>query len=434
MASPIIGRRAFLPARLIAVGDELLAGRTTDTNSGLVARALLERGIRVERIWIVPDRAEAIAEALAATASGDLVILTGGLGSTPDDLTREAVASWAGVPLREHPEARRLLERLAVERGLRWPGLLERQTMVPQGLAPVPNPAGSAPGLVGSLRGRALVLLPGVPSEARALLPGALARLAAAGLLPEPQPGLLLRTTGIAETALATLCGPVLAAHPGLQWSWNLARWGVDLNVLLPPEAADPEPLLAAGAELRERLGRAIWADRPVELPEVVLGLAAAAGVTLAAAESCTGGLVGARLTEPAGASAVFRGGIVAYADEIKQSALEVPAALLREHGAVSGPVAEAMAAGCRRRLGADLAVAVTGIAGPSGGSEAKPVGTTWLALAGPGWTLARGLRFPGQRARNRQLAAAAALDLLRRRLEAPAAPVALPTDSWALP
>ncbi len=431
-------------ARLIAVGDELMSGRTADTDGALVARALGERGVRVERIAVVPDLAEAVGEALSATRPGDLVVLIGGLGSTPDDLTREAVAAWAAVPLREHPESRRRLQGLAAARGFAYGDSLARQALAPAGLEPVTNPVGSAPALVGRLRERALALLPGVPAELRALLPAVLARLAAAGALPSPLPGVLLRTAQMAENALVGLCRPVREAFPGLEWSWTLVRWGVDVTVrargpvpagagaaaATAGRAGTPE-LAAVAARLRQRLGRSVWAEAPVELPQVVLDLAAARGLSLAVAESCTAGLLGARLTEPPGASAAFRGGVLAYADDVKRDLLDVPAALLAEHGAVSRAVAEAMAVGCRRRLGADVALSITGVAGPAGGSEAKPVGTTWLGLADPAGVVARRYRFPGDRNRNRHLAVAAALDTLRRRLQAPDAAPWLAADTW---
>ncbi len=416
----------------IAVGDELLIGRTADTNSGMVQRALAARGVEVRRVTVVRDDQAAIVAALAEVPAGGLVFLSGGLGSTPDDLTREAVAAWAGVPLVEDAAIAADLRRRARERAVMFGEQLARQALVPAGMRALPNPAGSAPGLVGRLAGREVVVLPGVPGELRALLPGVTAWLAAAGLLPGERPSVLLRTAQVAELDVVELCRPVLAAHPDLRWSWWLARWGVDVGVVLPPGRDDVEVLEAVGRRLRERLGLAVFTDRPRELNEVVQERMLAAGGSLGVAESCTGGLLGARLTDLPGASAFFRGGAVAYANEIKRELLGVPGKLLAEHGAVSRPVAEAMAAGCRARLNCDWALAVTGIAGPDGGTAEKPVGTVWIAVAGPAATHARRYHFPGNRARVRMLAVSAALDSLRRLLELPetSSPWLL-TDTW---
>lgn len=406
-------------AALIAVGDELLLGRTVDTNSREIARELQARGVRVTSGAVAPDDLDAVRRALDATPAGALVVLTGGLGPTPDDLTREAVAAWAGVALVEDAQVATQLRERCAARGVPYGEGTARQARVPTGLAWLPNPVGSAPGLLGDLGGRTLLLLPGVPNEMRPLLAQALARLAADRRLPPSPPAVLLRTAQVAESALAALCRPVQAAHPGLAWSWWLVRWGVDVRVSLPPGAADDGALAAAGAALRGALGEAVYADAPVDLPAVVQALMTARGATLAVAESCTGGLLGGALTDTPGSSAFFRGGVLAYADAVKRDLLGVPAATLAARGAVSGEAAAAMAAGARARCGTDYALAVTGIAGPDGGSEAKPVGTTWIALDARGQAHVRCYRFPADRRRNRQLAVAAALDTLRRVLAA---------------
>jgi nicotinamide-nucleotide amidase len=417
----------------VAVGDELLCGRTSDTNSREVQRSLLSHGLSFQRVTVVPDDAAAIAEALSATPAGALVIVTGGLGSTPDDVTREAVAAWAGVPLvRDHTVAARL-EEFCRTRSVRLGQHLARQALHPEGLSPLLNPVGTAPALVGPLAGRLFVLLPGVPAELRALLPLVRDWLAGAGHPGGRRPTLLLRTAQAAESTLVELCRPLLAPHAQLRWSWWQSRWGVDLGVSASGTPSATEALATVTEELRRLLGLAVYAHRPRELNEVVVGLLSERGQTVGVAESCTGGQVGARLTDVAGASACFQGGFIVYADEIKRGLLGVAPDLLATHGAVSRPVAEAMARGCRQRLAVDLAVAVTGIAGPSGGSEQKPVGTTWIAIAGPEATFAHCYRFSGTRARNRGLATAAALDLLRRQLTAPQqARRPLTTDTWA--
>ncbi|MHB8080380.1 MAG: nicotinamide-nucleotide amidohydrolase family protein, partial [Candidatus Krumholzibacteriia bacterium] len=382
-------------AYLVAVGDELLLGRTADTNSQEIARALTARGLSVRGVLVVPDDPAAIARALDATPPGALVSVTGGLGPTPDDLTREALAAWAGAALAEAPAlVARLRERCAA-RGVPYHEGTARQARVPAGLDWLPNPVGSAPGLAGELRGRTLLVMPGVPAEMRALLADALARWEAAGRLPALRPAVLLRTAQVGEGALARLCSPLMAAHPGLAWSWWLVRWGVDVRISLPPGRDDDGALAAAGDALRAALGEALYAEGTRELPDVVREALVARGATLAVAESCTGGGLGAALTSVAGASAVFRGGVIAYADAVKSAQLGVPAATLAAHGAVSGQTALAMAAGCRARFGVDYALAVTGIAGPDGGTADKPVGTVWIAVDARGHGHARRYRFP---------------------------------------
>ena len=402
--------------QIIAVGDELLEGRTADTNSGRIQRALGGHALRCGLIQVVPDLAPAIGGALERTQPGDLVFLTGGLGSTPDDLTRDAVAAWAGVPLDQDAELLARLEERWRRRGVAGSPGAQRQSQVPRGLSPLANPVGSAPGLVGRLRERMLVLLPGVPPELEGLLPAVIARLGQEGALPAARATLVRRTAQYPELMLVRRCAAAREACPQLDWSWWLSDWGVDIRVRA--DDADREHLAEVGRMLDAEFGRLVYARDGADLPTAVIALATARGRSLAVAESCTGGLVGGALTGVPGASACFRGGIIAYADQAKQAQLGVPGPLLAAEGAVSEATVRAMAEGCRERLGADLAVSVSGISGPGGGSADKPVGTTWLAVATPAATFAQALRFPGDRARNRVLAVAAALDAVRRTLE----------------
>lgn len=401
--------------KIIAVGDELLEGRTADTNSGRIQRALGGHALRCALIQVVPDDEAAIAGALDRTAPGDLVFMTGGLGSTPDDLTRDVLARWAGVPLEQDPGVRAQLEERWRRRGVATSPGLERQCQVPRGLTALANPVGSAPGLVGRLRERTFALLPGVPPELVGLLPAVVARLEQEGALPAPRATLVRRTAQYPELLLVERCAAAREAFPRLGWSWWLSDWGVDVRV--SAGSGDEGELDEVGRMLDVEFGRLVYARDGADLPATVIALATAGGRTLAVAESCTGGLVGGALTGVAGASACFRGGIIAYADQAKRDLLGVPPGVLATDGAVSEACVRAMADGCRERLGADLAVSVSGISGPGGGSEAKPVGTTWIGLASPHGTFAQRLRFPGDRARNRLLTVAAALDALRRAL-----------------
>jgi len=409
-----------LPVRIIAIGDELLEGRTADTNSGRIQRALGAHAVQAAGIQVVPDQPEAIVAALDWTHPGDLVFLTGGLGSTPDDLTREAVAGWGGASLEVDAE----LERSMAERWRRRGGtpvaaLVRRQSRVPAGMVPLANPLGSAPALAGRLRERTLVLLPGVPAETEALLPVVLPWLGAQGVLPRPRRNLLWRTAQMAETVLVNRCADIREAHPELQWSWWLTDWGVDMRVAAPSPSEDVvREMDTVEQDVTRRLGPLVFSRDARTPPEVIQNLLKQGSATLAVAESCTAGLLGGSLTQQAGSSAFFRGGILAYADDVKRDLLDVPGDLLQDHGAVSEPVVRAMAAGCRKRLGTDYGLAVTGIAGPGGGSREKPVGTTWIGLATPRGVFAGCYRFPADRIRNRLLTVASALDSLRRALE----------------
>lgn len=400
--------------RIIAVGDELLEGRTADTNSNRIQRALGQHLTRAAGIEVVPDRFEAIDAALGRTRPGDLVILCGGLGSTPDDLTRDAVAAWAGV---EAPESAELRERIAArlkKRGIPLKAGVMNQARVPEGLEPLENPVGSAPGLVGPLRGRTVVLLPGVPAELEGLMPGVVAWLAERSLLPPARQTRLWRTAQAPELGVVRRCDAVREAFPGLEWSYWLTRWGVDVRIALPADA-DGAQLDEAGAGIDTALGHLVYAREMIPLPEVVQEILIRRGRTLSVAESCTAGLLGGALTDAAGSSGFFRGGMLVYANEVKRDQLGVPAAVLDGHGAVSEPVVRAMAEGCRARFGTDYALSVSGISGPGGGTDEKPVGTTWIGLATPEATFAGCYRFRADRTRNRALTVAVAIDLLRR-------------------
>lgn len=411
-------------ARIVSIGDELLCGRTVDTNASATQRRLLAHGVAVTGVHVVPDRAADIASALDAAPRGSLVVLTGGLGPTPDDLSVAAVADWAELPLEADAGVEAALRAWALARGVPFRANLADQALRPAGFRALVNPAGTAPALVGEARGRTCVLLPGPPAEVAALWPAVEAELVARGLLAAAHDRQLRRTCGLPEPEVARRTTPLRDRWPDALWSWWLTRWGVDVQVAAVGAGALPAEL---GPALDAALGTHVYADSLTDLNAVAVAALRESGRTLATAESCTGGLIGAAVTDVPGASAVYLGGVQSYADAAKRDLLGVPPALLAAHGAVSGPVAAAMAAGARDRLGADYALAVTGIAGPDGGSEEKPVGTTWIALAAPDavWTGCH--RFRSFRERNRELAVSHALDALRRHLGGGG-------DPWAAP
>jgi len=416
---------------LVTVGTELLLGFTVDTNSAEIARRAGAIGVRVVRRTSVGDTdAEiggAVLEALGRTGA---VLSTGGLGPTSDDVTKTAVAAALGLPLRFADHVwDDLLERY---QGLgRTPSPSNRtQAMVPEGAVVLRNRWGTAPGLwIDSPRGL-VIMLPGVPREMRMLLEHeVLPRLAerAGGRVVRSR---TVRTTAIPESTLADRLGDVeqavapatLAYLPGLE--------GVDLRLTVQGLESDESDrvLERACAEVARRAGEFVYALDESSLAERLVDALRTREQRLAVAESCTGGLIGGRITDVPGSSVVFDGGVIAYANAVKLRELGVPQEVLDAHGAVSEPVACAMAEAARTRFGTDYGIGVTGIAGPGGGTPEKPVGLVWFAVAGPDGTSAHRSIFPGSREEIRARAAQTGLYLLYRRLgAAPTAAVEYP-------
>jgi competence/damage-inducible protein CinA-like protein len=404
-------------ARIISVGDELLCGRTVDTNSHRLQQWLGRRGVAVIDVQVVADRSRAIAQALERTDAGNLVVITGGLGPTGDDLTVQAISDWAQAPLVVDDAVESHLRARAAERNYPWGPNLIKQTLRPKAVDALINPAGTAPALVGELKGRLLVLLPGVPQEILALWPQVESTLTEKGILAETARFHLRRTVGLSEPELARRTVPLQVAYPDLAWSWWLTRWGVDVQASFNGTPLDDRNYADLGDRLDEALTGHVYTDKFEDLNTVVLDRLRTDGLTIGAAESCTGGMIGASLTDQPGSSAVFKGSIVAYANTAKTALLNVPRQILDDEGAVSSAVAEAMAVGARKALDVDLAVSVTGISGPDGGSDEKPVGTTWIGWADASGVWSRKFRFGAYRERNRELTVAAALAGVWRRL-----------------
>ena len=408
---------------VLTIGTELLLGLTVDTNAAELGRALAAAGAEITRRTTVADRPEAIragvAEALDRTG---FVITTGGLGPTRDDMTKTVVADLFDKQLVLDERLLAGLEARFKKLGRPMPALNRTQAEVPDGATVLPNPRGTAPGLwVEDARGRVVVLLPGVPREMRGLLvEEVLPRLVARqGTERRVVLSRTLRTTGIAESALAERVGPIEPEIAPLTLAYLPSVDGVDLRVTawgLAPR--DAEARLAAVVErLRAAVGEHGYGEDGADLAAVVLDALRQGRHRLGVAESCTGGMVAERVTNIPGASATFIGGVVAYADVVKTAALKVPIETLEAHGAVSEETVRAMAEGAQRLFSADCTIAVTGVAGPGGGTPEKPVGTVWFAARVH--TAARAVRrvFPGDRDEIRRRAAQAALDLLRRQL-----------------
>ena len=403
---------------VVTIGTELVLGLTLDTNAADLGRALAAAGAEIVRHVSVPDRPADIRAAVAeALDRSGFVIVTGGLGPTRDDMTKIEVAALFGKPLRLDEAVLQSLEARFRRLGRPMPAVNRTQAEVPEGAIVLPNPRGTAPGLwLEDSRGRVAVLLPGVPSEMRGLLVDeVLPRVAQRVGSRRVVLSRTLRTTGVPESALAERIGAVEDDIAPLTLAYIPSIAGVDLRLTawsLPPDEAERR-LAETGAGLRTRLDDHCYGENEADLAAVVLDLLR--GKRLAVGESCTGGLIAGRITAVPGASDVFVGGVVAYANGVKTDLLEVPAATLEAHGAVSEEAVRAMAEGVQRRFAAEAGLAVTGIAGPGGGTPDKPVGTVWLAARLGSATRAVKRVFPGDRGEIRGRAAQAALDLLRR-------------------
>jgi competence/damage-inducible protein CinA-like protein len=410
-------------AAIVVTGSELVRGERTDRNGPFLAAEALRLGLEPARITIVGDAPDALRAAFADGLNADLMLVSGGLGPTHDDRTVELVAEAVGVPLDvdadlEHQIdeiSRTIAERLRRPHADFVPGV-QKQATVPRG-ALVLGLAGTAPGLVLDAGSCAVVILPGPPGELQRLWPRALEAEPVRRVLARAQPPArrVLRLFGVGESTVARALAEAGGDGDGVEATICARDFEVHIDLLADPGGEQRSDELAA--RLRDELSRYVFAEDERPIQEIVLELCRERGLSLATAESCTGGLVAARLTAVPGASEVFRGGVVAYDDLVKQRELDVPEAVLRQHGAVSAEVAAAMAEGARARLDADVAVAVTGVAGPGGGTAEKPVGLVFLHVAGPDG--ARDVRFelPGEREWIRSRSTVAALHLVRRLL-----------------
>ncbi len=409
-------------AEVISVGTELLLGQITDTNATYICQRMAECGIPVYFRQTVGDNFERVQEAFRlAWSRAELIVFTGGLGPTEDDLTKEAVAAVLGADLVEDPGALAHLEQFFARRGRSMTANQRRQALIPRGALPIPNRWGTAPGVFWEADGRVVVMVPGVPREMRGMVDEfVLPELRRRGWVgQEVIRSRVLRTVGIGEGQLEELIRDLI--HTTNPTVAPLAHVGeVHLRITARGFPEEVSRLLdEAEARLRQRLGDAVYGVDDETLDGVVGRLLRDSGLRVAVAESCTGGLVGERLTSVPGSSAYFLGGVVAYGNEAKVKLLGVPQSLLEEFGAVSAEVAEAMARGAREAFGADVGIAVTGIAGPSGGTEAKPVGRVYLALADAQSSRTVRADFGEEPGREgvRRLASQAALNLLRRYL-----------------
>ncbi len=405
---------------VINTGTELLLGHVLNTHLKFLAEALFPLGLRIARQVTVPDGA-VIREALAeAAARAEVVLITGGLGPTTDDITREIVSEWLGLTLVHDEEIMSAIEARFARRSMQMSPRNQRQAQRPREAVVLWNHHGTAPGLYfppmeigGPEKSPHIFLLPGPPRELKPMFTDSVLPILEKVLPPRPAVALrTFRIAGMGESGVEELVGEPLLAL-GLEVGYCARPGEVDLRLI-----GAEEPLARAEAIVVEKLGAHIVTRDGRELEKVIVDLLTARGETLAVAESCTGGFIAHRVTNVPGASAVFMQGFVTYANAAKTRALAVPAALIEAHGAVSAEVVTAMAEGARAAAGTDHALATTGIAGPGGGSEAKPVGTVFIALASKrGPTLVERHRYQHERETFKNLTAQTALDLIRRRL-----------------
>jgi nicotinamide-nucleotide amidase len=410
---------------IVVTGSELVRGERRDLNGPFLANELLRHGVEPARISIVGDKEEELADAFAqALGAADLCVVSGGLGPTHDDRTVELVAQTAGIGLvldeELHKEIGGISRAFAARLGRPYvdfePGV-RKQATIPAGARSL-GLAGTAPGLVLEHGNAVVVVLPGPPAELQRLWQKALEAEPVRRVLARAQPPELrqLRFFGASESTVAKALAEAGGDGDGVEATICARDFEIHVDLVVEPGAEARADELTQG--LVTPLERYLFSrdERPIEA--LVLDLCRSRGLTLGTAESCTGGMVAERLTSVPGSSEVFVGAVVAYADEVKAGELGVPREILERHGAVSAEAAAAMAAGARERLGADLAVAVTGIAGPGGGSEEKPVGLVFLHAEGPNGSRSADFVFPGDRDSIRRRAAVTALHQLRRLLE----------------
>lgn len=416
-----------ITAECLCIGDELLIGQTINTNSAWMGRELGLCGMRPVRTRVVGDDEQAILDALQSVQT-DIVLITGGLGPTKDDITKRCLCAYFGTRLVPHAPAREQIIRLFGQRGVPEPEVRPAdldQALLPESCLPLPNPLGTASGMWFERDGRVFVSLPGVPYEMQAIMRESVLPKLCALFRPTAIVHRTIRTVGLGETVLAER----LAA-----WEDGLGKDDIKLAYLPSPGMVKLRLSRYANADARaaqatvDRQAEAlyglipelIYGEGEVELEEAIGERLKQLGQTLAVAESCTGGFLSHLITTVPGSSTYYIGGVVSYANAVKMEELGIPGDMLALDGAVSRPVAERMAEGVRAALKSDWAVATTGIAGPGGGTPGKPVGTVWIAVAGPGGTVSAKSIFTGSRKLVITRASIAALNMLRKQLGRP--------------
>jgi nicotinamide-nucleotide amidase len=415
-----VGTGDGMTAEILTIGDELLIGQVINTNQAYIAEQLNLINIRVVRMTTVGDGMEEILEGFAkAWETSDVVIVTGGLGPTHDDITKKAVCRFFDSDLVSSDVVRKHIEMLWARRNMKWTASSDEQTMVPRKAELIDNPVGTAAGFLFKNGPKRFIVLPGVPYEMKEMIDRSVIPLLA------PLAGGMsirhrtLRTTGIAESVLAERLGDIDTLLDGAKLAFLPAPTGVRLRITVldtKPEDADRR-VREVEQRIRERADRFIYGVEKEELEEVLGKILTERHLTIAVAESCTGGFILNKLTDVSGSSAYVERGVITYSNKSKMDLLGVPEELIRKHGAVSQEVAEAMAAGIRRVAGTDVGLSTTGIAGPTGGTDEKPVGLVWIGFASADDVIAVEHRFGGSRTLIKERASQAALEMVRRKL-----------------
>lgn len=410
-------------AEIITIGDELIIGQVINTNESFIADKLNTVGVFVKRITTVGDNEADITDAFdKAYKSQDVIVVTGGLGPTHDDITRKVVCKFFNTDLVLNDKALENVRNFFAKRKIKPTKINEDQALVPRSCKVIQNALGTAPGYLFEQDGKIFIVLPGVPYEMQAMMNEFVIPLFQKINTGAVIQHLTLKTTGIAESFLAERLGDIIDgilkdAHSSL--AFLPSSYGVKLRISVygkSPQEAETK-IRNIEAEIKNKVGRYIYAVNDTELEEVIGELLRQRSLTLSVAESCTGGLIADRITNVPGSSEYFERAIVTYSNSSKMYELGIPSNLIKTHGAVSKEVAEAMAFGIRKKSNTDIGLSTTGIAGPTGGSGEKPVGLTWIGYSDTDSTFALEFHFSGTRRIIKERTSQAALELLRRKL-----------------
>ncbi len=396
---------------LLSIGNELLSGDTINTNAAWIGKKLTEIGCNVFHQATVPDEKEPIINALnhSLKLNPDFILCTGGLGPTEDDITRQTLFDFVGTESRFDEEYWGYLSERFKQFGMDIPETNRNQALVPLNGDVIENPVGSARGSIFNVNGTTLISLPGVPAEMKAMMEGTVVPLIQSKGL-KPKQFHTFRTTGIPESSLIEQIAPVMKKDHGCSIGYYPSLYGVDIRI----SQKEKEPVEYLANEIRKVLGVSIYSENGDSIEEVNVTLAIEKHKTIATAESCTGGLVGHRITEVSGSSDVYKGGLVVYSNEAKMDMLDVEKTTLEKFGAVSAETAESMAKNVMKKFDADFGISVTGIAGPTGGTEEKPIGLVYIGLADKNNTKVKKYNFGDTRKRNKLRTSQAALNWLR--------------------
>jgi nicotinamide-nucleotide amidase len=409
-----------MTSAIITIGDELLIGQIINTNQAFIAERLNSVGVSVERMLTVGDEMSDILQAFRECWSAyQVVIVTGGLGPTHDDITKKAVCEFFHSELVSRQDLREGLEKLLAKRGTKWGPTAEEQTMFPEKAQVIPNPVGTAAGIQVAEDGKYFMVLPGVPFEMKEMVDQTIIPFLGSKVTGSIIRHLTLRTTGATESMLAGQIGDVNLFLNGAHLAFLPSPTGVRLRISLQDTTAGAADrrMKAVEQTLREKVGKYIYGTGEDELEKILGELLRERKLSIAIAESCTGGLIADKLTDVSGSSDYLDRGMVTYSNRSKTELLGVPEDLITRVGAVSQEVAEAMAAGARQRSATNIGLSTTGVAGPTGGSAEKPVGLVWIGYSDASRTFARRYLFGEGRTRVKERAAVAALELVRRTL-----------------